>query len=88
MELTETLEIIVAKLYKLGPFSVTVGTFIGCGSSGERSMGPQDFRRIVFAHELVCRKEKEQGGEGRKALSAQQELADKADTQVEQERNA
>jgi hypothetical protein len=88
MELTETLEIIVAKLYKLGPFSVTVGTFIGCGSSGERSMGPQDFRRIVLAHELVCPKEQDQGGETSQGPSAPQGQANKADAQAEQARDA
>ena len=51
-------------------------------------MGPQDFRRIVLAHEFVCRKEKEQGEESREGVSAEQEQADKADTRAEQERNA
>jgi hypothetical protein len=88
MELTETLEINAAKLYKLGPFSVTVGTFIGCGSSGERTMGPQDFRRIVLARELVCRKEQDQDGETSQGLSAPQEPADKADARAEQARDA
>ncbi len=51
-------------------------------------MGPQDFRRIVLAHELVCRKEQGQGGETPQGLSAPQEQAGKADTRPEQARNA
>lgn len=35
-------------------------------------MGPQDFRRIVLAHELICRKEEEQGEEAWEVLSPQQ----------------
>ncbi|MBV8457773.1 MAG: hypothetical protein JO122_14285 [Acetobacteraceae bacterium] len=51
-------------------------------------MGPQDFRRIVLAHEFVCRKEQDQGGETSQGLSAPQGQAGKADPRAEQERNA
>jgi hypothetical protein len=51
-------------------------------------MGPQDFRRIVLAHELVCRKEQEQGGEASHGLSAPQKQADRADARAEQARDA
>jgi hypothetical protein len=51
-------------------------------------MGPQDFRRIVLAHELVCSKEKEPVGKTRETSSRDQEQADKADARIEQERGA